>query len=273
MRLRIWTAAAVASILPVVALASEERRLERIQVELAFETFLVEGDNIRLERSASVTSSDLSAPRVHQSVRLGPDGTTKLIFVTRCSTEGLNLDIEPERELWMPTGKETLPAVHHRMSIFDSWNTTLLADTGAGAHLDLRIVARFSERKEPAVLEGGAFKMHLDSGPLIETGPPGAPDSLVFTQVSMTGRGIMFGLPGIGVVKLSPTRFEGSTRCGSVSGYALGFTLGDTECRLWSRAPILPEGEWLLFGTLEPWPPEKPQAPFYGVFLLPGEKP
>lgn len=183
---------------------------------------------------------------------------------------GTPIHVKLERTLVEGSGQTRLPHFEGDIDVMGCRTLALLDDDGEGRKLHLRIVPLVLPDLSDEPIETSTFEMWVEDAALMELMPPGKEDRVIFSSVNIRRAGLEFGIPGTGVLRLSPRSFEGAAPCGWVRGHVLSCKLGDHEYKLWSASLMLPEDPsrpllgWTLYGSLGPFPKGKEEIPYYG---------
>jgi len=244
------------------------------RIFLSIEPVLVHGSDIlplNAPSSELILVNDWGAH--YQNIRLGTDKQLLMYYKLEFKVESPDtLRLKLERFPQGP-GAQSMPVIEETISVLDAWRATLLERTGDGGRIELRVTPVIRGAVDDEPFGAGRLKMHFDGGPLIVHGENAPDDRVVFREVNVgAARGLRLGVSGVGTIKLSIDRFEGSSECGWVRGFRLYCKLGDTAFGLWSTTQIMPEDPlrpgkgWVLYGELEPDPSMGYLDGFYGSF-------
>ena len=257
------------SLLPGASLPPQPAQdLSEASILLSIEPLLVDADGIHPLTGARTDLVPFNTWGEHHNIlRVGEAGETSIYYVlTYKAGAGNRIQLRLERR------RPPMSAIEHEMTPMEAWSTTLLADTGRGGRLDLRVVPVLRARAANEPFDTSRFYMRLLGGPLIRYGGVAREDRVIFRELNGGGQGLAMGIPELGIVRLSTNKFPGSTACGWVRGHDLSFHLGEQHFKAWSTIPILPEDPdrpgkgWILYGVLEPNPGLKENDAYYGAW-------
>ena len=249
----------VCAALATLALAGPDpSRPRAAKVLLSIESLLVDADGVHpLLGPAQELHEATPGGSFLQTIALAD--STRLFFTIGYSMSAPDrIDLNLQRTI-VRNGKERkLPDVRHAMSPFESW-TTPLSEGGTSEDLRLRVAPVFRAVSDDEPFGEASLGMQVYGGPFVLHGARPSDDRVVFRAVNVPGgAGLSLGVPGVGVLLVSPRRFPGSTPCGWIRGVELYGALGGREFSIFSTREILPEDYsrpgkgWILYGKFEP---------------------
>ena len=236
--------------------AGDAEKRSEAAIRLEIEPLLVDSEGLYPLNEAYEHLVEMGGS-YHSIYKLG-NGRGSLVYKLSYKMAGADtIELSLERSLERGGARpETMPALTHRMQVFETWAPTILEEEGSGTRLVLRVVPILRPPVRDVPLESGPFQMWLYGGPLIAFGNSAAEDRIIFRQVNVGGE-LQLGIPSVGEVRLSLRGFPGSAPCGAVRGHTLDFKLGGKSYRAYSTRPILPDdpkrpgGGWILYGSLD----------------------
>ncbi|MFN7972445.1 MAG: hypothetical protein U0166_08860 [Acidobacteriota bacterium] len=264
------------------ALASRlDEALPPTKISYSVELLVVDGGGIHSIGGTGFSTLEFSDSKDGGSASLSVylTKTTFLYCKLNYAAEvGAHAMITVERQMWEGAGRTArktadLPNAQQDLDLLECWTTTLLEATKEHGRVVLRIAPVIQEDPVDKELEG-EFDLWMNDSPVLDLGPPGAPDVVIFPNIYHRGPGLSIGIPGMGNVHVAPFRFPKAEPCGWVRGNKMEFELAGHRIAAWSTTPILPDDPrrpgkgWTLFGYCDKDPAiTREKGMYYGSFM------
>lgn len=212
-------------------------------------------------------------PSLHGMVKLA-DGGELVYGLAYARKKGGKIHLELKRTQVRGDARTELPIAQADIEVTGSALLTLMDDDGDGRRLSMRIAPLLLADVQPELIDAEAFNLWVEDAALLELMPVGEKDVVINSSIYIhNNKGIEHGIPGTGVLRMSPRPFQGSAPCGSVRGHVLECEVGGHHYKLWSATRLLPEDPrhpgvgWKLYGSLTPLPEGQKEQLYYGWSL------